>query len=105
MYLTLSYWLYQPQFWVIVAILFILLELLDGSAIFMLPMAIGALVVAALLFAVDRGMVPFELIPDAWYWLLVYWITAAVFLVVPLRLLNKRRSRSQMDADDDINTY
>jgi len=104
-YLTLSYWLYLPQFWVIVGIMFILLELLDGSAIFMLPMALGALVVAALLFAVDRGMLPFGLIPDSWYWLLVYWITAAVFLVVPLRLLNKRRSRGQTAAEDDINTY
>jgi len=28
-----------------------------------------------------------------------------VFLVVPLRLLNKRRSRGQTAAEDDINTY
>ena len=104
-YLTLSYWLYLPQFWVIIGILFILLELLDGSAIFMLPMGVGALLVAALLYGVDHGMLPFELIPDVWYWLLVYWITAAVGLVMPLRLLNRRRSKGQSTADDDINSY
>ena len=104
-YLTLSYWLYLPQFWVIIGILFILLELLDGSAIFMLPMGAGSILVAALLYAVDQGMVPIGLIPDVWYWLLVYWIIAAVGLVVPLRLLNKRRPKGQSAADDDINTY
>jgi len=104
-YLTLSYWLYLPQFWVIIGILFILLELLDGSAIFMLPMGAGALVLAALLYGVDHGMLPFGLIPDMWYWLLVYWIIAAVGLVMPLRLLNRRRPQDQSAADDDINTY
>lgn len=104
-YLTLSYWLFLPQFWIIVGILFVLLELLDGSAIFMLPMGVGAVVVAALLYAVDAGWLPIEVIPDVWYWLLVYWIAAAVLLVMPLRLLNKRRPRGQASADDDINTY
>ena len=104
-HLTLSYWLFLPQFWIIVGILFILLELLDGNAIFMLPMGVGALVVAAMLYAVDNGLLPIEVIPNAWYWLLVYWIAAAVFLVIPLRLLNKRRSGGQASADDDINTY
>ncbi len=104
-YLTVSYWLYLPQFWVIIGILFILLELLDGSAIFMLPMGVGALLVAALLYGVDHGMLPFELIPDVWYWLLVYWIIAAVGLVIPLRLLNRRRPKGQSSVDDDINSY
>lgn len=104
-YLSLSYWLFLPQFWIIVGILFILLELLDGSAIFMLPLGVGGLIVAALLYAVDQELLPIEWIPHAWYWLLVYWIAAAVFLVIPLRLLNRRRSQGQASADDDINTY
>ena len=47
-YLTLSYWLYLPQFWVIFGILFVLFELADGSAIFLLPMGAGSFLMAAL---------------------------------------------------------
>ena len=57
-YLTLSYWLYLPQFWVIFGILFVLLELADGSAIFLLPMGTGSFLMAALLYAADQEMIP-----------------------------------------------
>ena len=105
-YLTVSYWLYMPQFWVVFGILFILLELADGSAIFMLPMGVGSLLVAAFLYAGNQEIIPFDLIPNVWYWLMVYWIIASVFMVFPIRLLNKRRSNHQPSGDDDdINTY
>ena len=104
-YLSLSYWLYLPQFWVIAGILFVLFELADGSAIFLLPMGAGSFLIAALLYAGDREIIPLGLIPEVWYWLLVYWITASVGLVFPIRLLNKRSSKRQSSANDDINNY
>ena len=93
-YLTLSYWLYLPQFWVIFGILFILLELADGSAIFMLPLSAGSFCMAALLYADFKEMIPLGLVPDVWYWLMVYWIVASVGLVFPIRLLNRRRPKA-----------
>ena len=104
-YLTLSYWLYLPQFWVIFGILFILLELADGSAIFLLPMGAGSFLIAALLYAGDKEMIPLSLIPDVWYWLLVYWMVASIGLIFPIRLLNKHSPKGQSSADDDINNY
>ena len=104
-YLTLSYWLYLPQFWVIFGILFVLLELADGSAIFLLPMGAGSFLMAALLYAGDREIIPISLIPDVWYWLLVYWMIASVGLIFPIRLLNRGSPKGQSSADDDINNY
>ena len=104
-YLTLSYWLYLPQFWVIFGILFVLLELADGSAIFLLPMGAGSFLMAALLYAGDQEIIPIGLIPDVWYWLLVYWMVASVCLIFPIRLLNKRSPKGQSSSDDDINSY
>ena len=40
MYLQMSIWTFQPQIWVIVGLVFILLEMTDGSAIFFLPMGL-----------------------------------------------------------------
>ena len=92
-YLSLSYWLYLPQFWVIFGILFVLFELADGSAIFLLPMGAGSFLMAALLYAGDREMVPMGLIPEVWYWLLVYWIMASVGLVFPHSVAKQTQSK------------
>ena len=101
----MSYWLYLPQLWVIFGILFVILELADGSAIFLLPMGAGSFLIAALLYAGNHEMIPVGLIPDVWYWLLVYWITASVGLVFPIRLLNRRNKKGHSSLDDDINNY
>ena len=47
---SLSYWLLLPQFWIIIGLLFIGLEMLDGSLFFFLPIGIGSLLNALILY-------------------------------------------------------
>ena len=49
-YFSLSYWLFLIQFWIILGILFIGLEIIDGSLIFFLPIGIGSFLNALLLY-------------------------------------------------------
>ncbi len=96
----LTYWLFLAQIWVIFGLILVLLELTDGSAIFFLPMGLGAFVIAAMIFSVNNDIAPVGLLPNAWYWLLVVWITLSVVISIMLSKLRKRKS-----ADPDINEY
>ena len=49
-YMSLSYWLFLPEFWIIAGILLICLELVDGSLIFFLPLGLGSFFNALTLF-------------------------------------------------------
>jgi len=58
LYYQLTYWLFLPQVWVIMSLIFIGLEVTDGSAIFFLPMGISAALIASLIFLVDNSVLP-----------------------------------------------
>lgn len=99
-HLVLNYWLYLPKVWIILALLLLALEMTDGSAFFFLPLSISALCVAAIVFATGRGLIPFWLTPNAWYWLLAWWIGIAI---VVSYVLARRRKGSASEVD--INKY
>lgn len=105
-YFSLSYWLYLPQTWIILGILFILLELTDGSRIFFLPIGLAALLLAVQVHLAVNGMIAPDLIPMAWYWMLMEWAVAA--FLISLALVTFRRfipAKQGGDEDGDINTY
>ena len=99
-HLQLTYWLFLPQTWVILALIFLALEVTDGSAIFFLPLCLGALAISGLLFAVEKEFLSHSFIPNTWYWLLSLWIGLAV--ISSLSLAQRRKIR---DARQDINDY
>jgi len=96
-YLSLSYWLFLVQFWLIFGIIFIGLEILDGSLIFFLPIGLGSFLNALLLFLQEyEGFFDYQII-SIWHHSLV---SLAVFsLIVPysLRYLNFKKN------NEDIN--
>jgi membrane protein implicated in regulation of membrane protease activity len=96
----LTYWLFLSQIWLIFGLVLILLELTDGSAIFYLPMGLGAFVISVTIYAVNNDYLPAGVLPTAWYWLLAMWISIAVIISVTMSAIKKRKS-----ADPDINEY
>jgi len=99
LYYQLTYWLFLPQVWVIIGLIFVGLEVTDGSAIFFLPMGISAALMATLIFLVDNSIVPLDYLPTTWYWLLACW--AIVSVMSSLALSTRRKQKK----DDDINSY
>lgn len=99
LYYQLTYWLFLPQVWVIIGLIFVGLEVTDGSAIFFLPMGISAALIATLIFLVDNSILPLNYLPTTWYWLLACW--AIVSVMSSLALSTRRKQKK----DDDINSY
>ena len=99
LYYQLTYWLYLPHTWIILSLIFIGLEVTDGSAIFFLPMGISAASIAVLIFLVDSSILSLTFLPTTWYWLLALW---AVTSVASSMALAARRKRVQ---DSDVNNY
>ncbi|MDA8882637.1 hypothetical protein N9I90_08040 [Alphaproteobacteria bacterium] len=104
-YFQLIYWAFQPQVWIIIGIAFILLEIADGSLIFFLPMGMSAQIVALIIYLVNSRILPYEAIPDAWYWLLVYWMVIAVFVTFLLSQIRKYKKINSSGGTDDLNDY
>ena len=104
-YLQLTYWAFQPQVWVIIGIAFILLEITDGSAIFFLPLGISAELMALLIYLVNSSIVPHTVIPAAWYWLLVYWISFAILVTFLMIKIRKYKRTKAAGGGNDINNY
>ena len=98
-------WVYQPQLWIIAGILLILLELMDGTQIFFLPMGLGSLFMALWIYLFNDGALPHTWLSPNWYFVFLHW--AVMALVLALALTSWRRSRRQkaQPQDTDVNDY
>ena len=105
-YSVISFWMYVPLVWVIIAIIAVLLELTDGSRVFFLPIGLAALVVAAHLQLVFTNIVSSSLLPEAWYWLAMEWMIVAAAISVLLVVFRTQMMPGDATSDDeDINRY
>ncbi len=104
-YLRIAVWAFQPQIWVIIGLAFILLEMTDGSAIFFLPMGIGAEIMALWIYLFNASILPEGWLSSDWYWLLVYWIFISVLIALVMSKTRKYRRSKNSPADKDINNY
>ena len=103
---VISFWMYVPLVWVIIAIIAVLLELTDGSRVFFLPIGLAALVVAAHLQLVFTNIVSSSLLPEAWYWLAMEWMIVAAAISVLLVVFRTQMMPGDAASDDeDINRY
>ena len=98
-YFSLSYWLFLVLFWIILGILFIALEILDGSLIFFLPIGFGSLLNALLLFLQEyEGFFDYEII-SIWHHSLLSLAVFSLIVSCSLRYFNFK-----IDSED-INKY
>ena len=105
MTLQIASWAYQPQVWVIVGLILVVLEVTDGSAIFFLPMGIGAELMALWIFTFNEGVLPENWMPTNWYWLLAIWIVISLLATVTLARYRKFKASRDENSIDDINNY
>ena len=90
-----SYWFFLVQFWVIFGIIFICLEIIDGSFIFFLPIGAGSLCNALILFFQKIGIFN-EYVPlTMWHHTLVSLGVFSIGVSIFLRVFNRKK-----DIDD-----
>lgn len=96
----LNHWLLLPQIWLIIGMLLVLAELMDGSQIFFLPIGLGGILNSVMLYLEREAFIPFGYVPETWYGMLIVWaVGSAVFAV----LLTIRRRKKQQPTD--VNDY
>ena len=97
----ISIWLLQFEIWIIIGIVFIILELTDGSAIFFLPLGIGSLILSFYMYLCNVGIIHQDIIIDKWYLALVIWAILSLITSLIISLLRKK----YLNHNPDINDY
>jgi membrane protein implicated in regulation of membrane protease activity len=99
-YWSLSYWFFQPQFWLIIGILLVIIDifLLDSS--FLLPIGISALILSALVYFDISKVWEFQLF-DTWRKIILYFGILSVVSIFIIKIFIKARG----DKGKDINQY
>ena len=87
-------WLYYYQVWLIISVVFLLLELTDGSLIVFLPIGIGASLMSLFILFFDNASV------IQWYLLFLIWALISAICSFILSKLWKRGVNNK-----DINDY
>ena len=88
------------QFWIIFGIIFLGLELFDGSTIFFFPLSLSSFLVSGYVFISEKASISSISILDTWYELVFLW--AFLGLLISLILVKFWKKPSD---DDDINKY
>ena len=96
---------FQPEIWLIFGLMLILGELLDGSAIFFLPLGIGAVLLSLWLYLFNEGVIPAGWMSAEWYLTLLIWAVLALLTAVMISNWKKMKAQNNKDADKDINDY
>jgi len=97
-------YLYVFQIWIIIGVVFIVLEIFDTSTVFFLPLGGAALLVALWLYLVEIQVIPIAALPKQWFWLLLIW--AVIGFAITLALTYLRKSGIIKTRDHrDINHY
>ena len=73
-------WLFYYQIWIIIGVIFLFLELTDGSLIICLPLGISAFLISFFVFISNNHLI------NDWYILLFLW---AILSVIASYLLTK----------------
>jgi len=95
----LSYWLLNPKVWVMIGIVLIAMEIIDGSFIFFLPIGVGSLINAIILYLQENQIIFKEYILNYWYHTFIS--LAILSLIISLML----QKLSRKSANKDVNDY
>ena len=94
---ALAVWLLTPLFWLLIAILFLGLEMINRRLVLFLPVAIASLLVAAMVQPMPTGWPQPGFMPQSWPGILALWalmsLLGSTFCMMFRRRLSRRRSR------------
>lgn len=103
----LTAYAHQPQILLIIALIFVLMELTDGSTIFFLPLGLGAGVMSLYIYLVNETILPPVLLSPTWYGTILLWAVFALVISLALTRVRKNKARQTSTTADsrDINDY
>ncbi|MGB1863216.1 MAG: hypothetical protein ACPHOL_02805 [Candidatus Puniceispirillum sp.] len=101
---SLSYWLLLVELWLILGLLFVMLEVtLDGSMVIFLPLGIGGFMnAAALKIQQNIPMDSFSFLPETWEQTLISFAIFTALASIILRLVVRHK---KTDTTPDVNDY
>ena len=98
-------YLYVFQIWIIIGVVMIVLEMMDTSTIFFLPLGLAGLIMALWLYLVEIQVVPITSLPTKWFWLLLIWAAIGFVNTLILAYLRKIGVLSGRQSSGDINHF
>ncbi len=99
-YWSLSYWFFQPQFWLIIGILLVIIDIFLLGSSFLLPIGLSALIVSVLVYFDISNVWEFQLF-DIWRKIILYLGIFSVVSIFIIKIFIKVRG----DKEKDINQY
>jgi len=98
--MSLSYWLFQPEAWLILALVLIISDIVIGMDYFVLPVGIAAALISALLFAENRFWFSNTILLETWRDILIAFAVLSIAAVFLVRTLFQRRKEDIRDIND-----
>ncbi len=98
--MSLSYWLFQPEAWLILALVLIISDIVIGMDYFVLPVGIAAALISALLFAENRFWFSTTILLETWRDILIAFAVLSIAAVFLVRTLFQRRKEDIRDIND-----
>lgn len=90
---SLSIWLQTSFFWIVIAVLFLGLELINRRLVLFLPVAIASLLTAALVQPLPANWSQLDFMPQSWPGVLAVWVVLALLSSTFCTMVRRRRSR------------
>ena len=95
--LALTLWLMTPVFWIVIAILFLGLELINRRLVLFLPVTISSLIIAVMMLSISNGWTPFPFMTPGPALTMAIWVVLALLAsgicLMVRRKVSRRRSR------------
>ena len=97
-YLSLSYWIFQPYVWLILGLVIIIIDIFLGFIL--LPFGISSFLIAILLFC-DRHLIFSDFVFfETWRDILLYYALLSLIALGGLRLFFNKNKRNNADITD-----
>ncbi len=95
----LTLWMLNPKVWLIIGILIVCLELIDGSFIFFLPIGLSSLINSAILYLQNNQIIIEGEVLRFWYHPFLSLAILSLIFSILLQKFSKREN------EEDINDY
>ena len=96
-----SYWLFQPEVWLIFGLVLIGADILFGFAMFVLPVGLAAAIVSGLVYMESNFWFSDQILIEGWREVLLIFAALSLILVFVVR----RVFQPTTDKSSDINDY
>ena len=97
-YYSLSFWLFQPKFWIILGVVLILIDIFLAS-FFLLPIGISSLILSIILYVEKSGLWTLNIF-STWRDVLIWFAAISLLSVFLMKLFSRNRDRNSNDIND-----